>query len=428
MKEAGPNDPLLTSFVPVEPDCHFPIQNLPLAIFSSPAVPAPRAGVAIGEMILDLAVLERNRILQIGAENVFSAPSLNGFLSMGRATWRATRHRVSELLRADNPTLRDNADLRRSVFVPMADASLQLPISCTGYSDFMSSKEHSQNCVAIVGGDASSGRLWPNWHHLPMAYNGRAGTVVVSGTPITRPYGQVYDAAASVPHWSPTRQLDFELEVALVVGKANNHGERIAVDSFDEHAFGVVLLNDWSARDIQQWEMQPLGPFNSKNFATTISPWIVPLDALEPFRVKGEDQLPEPLPYLRHVGRRNFDVHLEASILPHSAGISSVVCRSELRTIYWSFAQQLAHQTSAGCRVNPGDLLGSGTISMGTAGSLGCLYEATRNGERRVPLERGETRLYLEDGDKVVLTGWAEGNGYRVGFGECAGSILPATA
>lgn len=428
MKETDPNDPLLTSFVPVEPDCHFPIQNLPITIFSSPAVQAPRAGIAIGGMILDLAVLEKKRILEIGGENVFSDPTLNRFLSMGRAAWRAARQRVSELLRAENPTIRDNAELRRNALVPMAYASLQMPISCTGFSDFMSSKEHSQNCIAILGGEKAPGGLWPNWHYLPMGYNGRASTVVASGTPITRPHGQVYDAAAAAPCWSPTRRLDFELEVALVVGKASVHGERIAIDSFNEHAFGVVLLNDWSARDIQQWEMQPLGPFNSKNFATTISPWIVSLDALEPFRVKAENQLPEPLPYLRQVGLRNFDVHLQASIVPNGSGVASVVCRSELRSIYWSFAQQLAHQTSAGCRVNPGDLLASGTISMGEPGSLGCLYEATRNGRHPVRLESGEDRLYLEDGDKVVLTGWCEANGYRVGFGECVGSILPANA
>src|SRR5258708_21622881 len=247
MKESNPNDPLLASFVPVKADCHFPIQNLPITIFSSPTVQAPRAGIAIGDMILDLAMLETRRVLEIGGENVFSGPSLNRFLSMGRATWRATRQRVSELLRAENPTIRDNPELRQDALIPMADASLQLPISCMGYSDFMSSKEHSQNCIAIVGGEKEPGRLWPNWYHLPVAYNGRASTVVASGTPITRPHGQVYDAAAAAPCWCPTRQLDFQLEVALVVGKASIHGARIAIDSFNEHAFGVVLLNDWSA-------------------------------------------------------------------------------------------------------------------------------------------------------------------------------------
>jgi fumarylacetoacetase len=211
-----------------------------------------------------------------------------------------------------------------------------------------------------------------------------------------------------------------------VVGKPNALGERITVDRFGEHAFGIVLLNDWSARDIQQWEMRPLGVFDSKNFSTTISPWIVTLDALEPFRVEGEHQHPAPLQYLRHPGLRNFDVHLEARIWPKDATASSVVCRSELSSVYWSFAQQLVHQTSAGCNVNAGDLLGSGTVSMGTPGSLGCLYEATRNGQLRVLLKNGDSRIYLEDGDKVTLTGWCQSNGYRVGFGECSGTVLPA--
>jgi fumarylacetoacetase len=259
-----------------------------------------------------------------------------------------------------------------------------------------------------------------------MGYNSRASSVVVSGTPVRRPSGQMKAKTDDAPHFGVCRQLDFELETALVIGKPNVQGCPISLAEVEEHAFGVVLLNDWSARDIQQWEAQPLGVFNSKNFATSISPWIVTLAALEPFRVAGPEQDPAPLPYLRQSGKYNIDAHLEASIWPEGAAKPSMICRTQLKTIYWSFAQQLVHQTSAGCNVLPGDLLGSGTVTSSAPGSLACLFEITRDGKQCFELEQGGSRMYLEDGDQVILTGWCQGDGYRVGFGECEGRILPA--
>lgn len=421
----SPNDPRLKSFIDVEPGSHFPIQNLPFGIFSEPGSSARRVGVAIGDCILDLAVLASEGLLRTAPPSVFSCASLNAFLASGRPAWRATRLRISELLSDDCPSLRDDAALRRRCLVPMNAAELHLPVDVGGYSDFMSSREHSRNCMEILGQSAGA-ELWPNWHHLPIAYNGRASTVVVSGTPVRRPWGQMRAAGDKAPVHAVSTQLDFELEVALVVGVPNQHGRPIPIAAAGEHAFGLVLLNDWSVRDVQAWEAQPLGPFNSKNVATSISPWIVTLDALEPFRAPGPEQLPVPLPYLRQAGPRAFRVLLEAVVRPAGARLGSVVSRCSLDTMYWSLAQLLVHQTSSGCSVRPGDLLGSGTVSQGDAGTMGCLFEMTRGGRSPVSLEQGGTRIYLEDGDEVVLSGWCQGDGYRVGFGTCAGTVLPA--
>lgn len=418
------NDPRLKSFIAVDARSHFPIQNLPFGIFSSPANPAKRAGVAIGEWILDLQVLEKAGLLRIRPEPVFGNTTLNEFLSLGCACWHDARQRISELLREGNAELRDDAALRAKAFHAMSSAALHMPVAVGGFSDFMLSKEHSSNCVSILGGEA--GQLWPNWHHLPIGYNSRASSVIPSGTPVRRPNGQTRRGDGEPPRFGPSRQVDFELETALVIGKGNALGEPISMAQAEEHAFGVMMLNDWSARDIQQWEVQPLGVFNSKNFATSVSPWIVTLEALEPFRVAGPKQEPSPLPYLQQQGDRNFDIHVEAAIWPKGAQKASTVCRSSLKTMYWSFAQQVVHQTSAGCNVQPGDLMGTGTVSSGEPGSLGCLFEITRGGKLRFDLEQGGDRLYLEDGDQVTLAGWCEGDGYRVGLGVCEGRILPA--
>jgi fumarylacetoacetase len=419
-----PNDPALRSFVAVEPASHFSIQNLPFGIFSTPGDENPRAGVAMGDQVLDLAVLEDAGLLRVSSVPLFGKPTLNAFLAAGRPVWSATRRRVSELLRHDNPELRDHV-LRARALLEMASVTLHLPAQVSGFSDFMLSKEHSKNCIDIVGG-TKNGEFWPNWHHFPLGYNSRASSVVVSHTPVRRPWGQLRGRDQSESHFGISRQLDFELETALVVGKPNRLGSPITLGSVGEHAFGVVLLNDWSARDIQHWEAQPLGVFNSKNFSTSISPWIVTLEALEPFMVDGPQQDPVPLPYLRHKGPQNIDANLEAWIQPKDHAAPSTVCRTKLKDLYWNFAQQLVHQTSAGCNVNPGDLLGSGTVSGSLADARACLFEKTRDGKERFELEHGGDRLYLEDGDQVTLTGWCQGNGYRVGFGQCVGTIMPA--
>ncbi len=421
-----PNDPALRSFVEVPGDAHFPIQNLPYGVFSTPAHPAPRAGVAIGDRILDLAVLERAGLLAVAPEGrrVFDRARLNDFIALGQATWIKTRARLSELLRHDNPELRDNARLRRRAVVPMTQAEFHLPVEIPGYTDFYSSKEHATN-VGMMFRDPKNALL-PNWPEMPIAYNGRASSVVVSGTPVRRPNGQTKAPDANRPTFGPCRKLDIELETAFIVGQANALGEPIAVADAERHIFGLVLMNDWSARDIQQWEYVPLGPFNGKSFATSISPWIVTLEALAPFRADGPRQEPEPLAYLRQPGRRAFDIELEVRLRAEGDHQATTICRTNFRHLYWSMAQQLAHHTVGGCNTRVGDLMGSGTISGPTPDSFGSLLELAWNGRKPLALSSGKSRAFLEDGDEVAITGWCRGEGYRVGFGEVRGRVLPA--
>jgi fumarylacetoacetase len=415
------------SFVEVAPDSHFPIQNLPFGIFSTTADLRPRPGVAIGDFVLDLAALEEAGLLAVAppGRRVFDRDTLNAFIALGRPVWTHARSRIGELLRDDHAALRDKGGLRAQALVPMRDARMHLPVAIGGYTDFYSSKEHATNVGSMFRDPKNA--LLPNWRHLPVAYNGRASSVVVSGTPIRRPRGQLKLPDAEQPIFGPTRKLDFELETAFIVGEGNALGEAIAVDQAERHIFGLVLMNDWSARDIQQWEYVPLGPFNSKTFATSISPWIVTLDALAPFRVAGPAQDPRPLAYLAQAGEHAFDVHLEVDLRPAGAA-ASTICQTNFRHLYWSMAQQLAHHTVSGCNTRTGDLMGSGTISGSTPDSFGSLLELAWNGQRPLVLPGEVTRSFLEDGDEVLLTGWCQGEGYRVGFGEVRGQIVPALA
>ena len=421
---AAPSD-AARSFVEIAADSHFPIQNLPYGIFKTPGAARSRAGVAIGDYVLDLAVLEEAGLLAVApaGERVFARAELNAFIALGRQGWLAARSRIGELLRHDNAELRDDTALRARALVPMRDASMQLPVDIGGYTDFYSSKEHATNVGSMFRDPKNA--LLPNWLHVPIAYNGRASSVVVSGTSIRRPKGQLKLPDAERPVLGPTRKLDFELETAFIVGEGNALGEPISIAEAERHIFGLVLMNDWSARDIQQWEYVPLGPFNSKTFGTSISPWIVTLDALEAFRVAGPAQDPPPLPYLAHSGDHAFDIHLELS-LKTAGGEAKTICRTNLKRLYWSMAQQLAHHTVSGCNTRVGDLMGSGTISGPTPDSRGSLLELTWNGQKPLELLGGATRTFLEDGDEVIITGWCQGNGYRVGFGEVRGEILPA--
>ncbi len=418
-----PNDPSLRSFLDVPADSHFPIQNLPFGVFSTSTNPARRVGVAIGAFVLDLAALERVGLLSLG-QPVFAQDTLNPFIARGRSAWRAVRARVSELLRHDTPTLRDDAGLRAAALVPMAEATLHLPVAIGGYTDFYSSKEHATNVGSMFRDPTNA--LLPNWLHIPIGYNGRASSVVVSGTPIRRPLGQTKAPTAEAPSFGPCRKLDFELETAFIVGQGNALGAPIPVGEAEAHIFGMVLMNDWSARDIQQWEYVPLGPFNSKTFGTSISPWVVTLEALKPFRVAGPAQDPTPLPYLRHAGHHAFDVRLEVALKPDRDDRETIVCRTNVRHLYWSMAQQLAHHTVSGCDTRVGDLMGSGTISGPEPDSFGSLLELTWNGQRPVTLVNGGQRTFIEDGDEVIMTGWCQGTGYRVGFGTVSGRVLPA--
>ncbi|HMA31424.1 MAG TPA: fumarylacetoacetase [Casimicrobiaceae bacterium] len=419
-----PNDPKLKSFVPVERDSHFPIQNLPFGVFTTPANYAPRAGVAIGSQILDLAVLEQAGHLEVvPGERVFNRSTLNAFIERGPEAWARARAAISDLLRHDNARLRDDAALRARAFVPAAAARMLMPIAVSGYTDFYSSKEHATN-VGMMFRDPKHALL-PNWLHVPIAYNGRASSVVVSGTPVLRPNGQIKRPDVATPVFGPSEKLDFELETAFIVGVGNALGEPIPVGRARDHVFGMVLMNDWSARDIQQWEYIPLGPFNSKSFATSISPWIVTMEALEPFRVAGPAQDPPPLPYLETSGAQAYDVRLEASLAP-AGKPATTICRTNLRHLYWSVAQQLAHHTVSGCNLRVGDLMGSGTISGPTPDELGSLLELTWNGTRPLKLQDGSERRFLEDDDEVILTGYAQAKDYRVGFGEVRGRIVAA--
>ena len=412
------------SFVDVAPDSHFPLQNLPFGVFSARREP-PRVGVAIGAQVLDLAVLEEAGLVSVGppGRRVFDRATLNAFIALGRPAWSRARVRIGELLREDRAELRDNPTLRTRALVPMAQATLHLPVEIPGYTDFYSSKEHATNVGSMFRDPKNA--LLPNWVHLPIAYNGRASSVVASGTPIRRPQGQIKLPDAERPVFGPSRKLDFELETAFIIGEGNALGEPIPIAEAERHIFGVVLMNDWSARDLQQWEYVPLGPFNSKTFATSISPWIVTMDALEPFRVAGPPQDPSPLPYLAQAGAHAFDIRLEVALAP-AGGAATTLCRTNFRYLYWSMAQQLAQHTVSGCNTRVGDLMGSGTISGATSDAWGSLLELAWNGTKPVALANGARRSFLEDGDEVVMTGWCQGEGYRVGFGEVRGTVLPA--
>jgi fumarylacetoacetase len=421
-----PNDPALRSFIPVAAESDFPIQNLPYGVFSTAALPAPRVGVAIGDYVLDLWELEQDCRLDVGPLGVFSAASLNPFMALGPKVWARVRARISELLREDHPELRDNDELRKLALVPMKNVKLHLPITVSGYTDFYASKEHASNVGIMFRGKDNA--LQPNWLHMPIGYNGRASTIVVSGTKVRRPRGQLKPPNAELPSFGASRRLDFELEMGAVIGQSSSMGEMLNEAQAEEMIFGFVLLNDWSARDIQQWEYVPLGPFQGKAFATSISPWVVTRAALEPFRRHGPKQDPAPLPYLQQMQPNNYDIELEVGLRAASMGNHARICRTNFKYMYWSSMQQLLHHASSGCAMNIGDLLGSGTISGPEKNQRGSLLEISWNGSEPAGIAAGITRTFLEDGDSLVMRGWCQGDGYRVGFGEVEGTILPATA
>jgi fumarylacetoacetase len=419
-----PNDPTLRSFIPVDPASNFPIQNLPYGVFSTKDGLAPRVGVAIGDYVLDLWQLAQDCRIDVVEPGVFAAPSLNPFMALGPQVWSRTRARISELLRHDHPELRDNEKLRQRALVPMADVTLHMPIAVAGYTDFYSSKEHATNVGVMFRGKDNA--LQPNWLHMPIAYNGRASTVVVSGTKVRRPRGQLKPPSAEVPSFGPCKRLDFELEMGVVIGQPSPMGEMLTEKQAEEMIFGFVILNDWSARDIQQWEYVPLGPFQAKAFATSISPWIVTREALQPFCVAGPVQDPTPLPYLQQTQPHNYDLQLDVSLRAADMNEAASICRTNFKYMYWSSVQQLMHHASSGCAMNVGDLLGSGTISGPEKDQRGSLLEISWNGSEPVELPGGIKRTFLEDGDSLVMRGWCQGNGYRVGFGEVEGTILAA--
>jgi fumarylacetoacetase len=396
----------LTSFLEIDSQSDFTMHNLPYGIFSETAQGEKRVGVAIGDWVLDLAALEQKGLLQLTTSNCFNQPTLNKFIETGKQNWHTVRTTLQSLLSAENSTLRDDADLRQQVLLKQENVVLHLPIQVPGYTDFYSSKEHATN-VGTMFRDPKNALL-PNWSELPVGYNGRASSVIVSGKDIVRPSGQIKLPNEERPVFSATRKLDFELETAFVVGKATELGEPIAIENAWEHIFGMVLLNDWSARDIQQWEYVPLGPFNAKTFASAISPWVVTMEALEPFRVQGPEQQPKPLGYLQEKTANSYDIHLSVEVETPQSSQPDVICKTNFKYMYWSMAQQLTHHTIAGCNVQVGDLMGSGTISGSTEDSYGSLLELTWNTTKPLSLSNGETRGFLEDGDRVVMKGYCE--------------------
>src|SRR6267154_1097498 len=417
----------LRSFLEIAKDSDFPIQNLPFGVFQ-PKQDTPRVGVAIGDLVFDLSALEELGHFQspeFRGRKVFSEGSLNSFLALGRPAWRKTREILQHLLAADAPILRDDPIIRRRVFHAQKDVVMKLPARIGNYTDFYSSYHHAHNVGTMLRGPENA--LMPNWKWLPVAYHGRASSVVVSGMDVRRRSGQTKAPDATAPTFGPSKSFDYELEMAFLIGPGNSLGELVPIDRATDHIFGLVLMNDWSARDIQAWEYQPLGPFLAKNFATTISPWVVMLEALEPFRKPLPSQEPEPLSYLRAKNDSTFDIQLEARLETASMNAPHVMTRTNFQNLYWSISQQLAHHTVNGCNLESGDLLASGTISGATEESRGCMLELTWRGANPLKLPNGETRRWLEDGDRLTITGWCQGDGYRVGFGEVSGCILPAS-
>jgi fumarylacetoacetase len=431
LKEQDPNmiitanDPSLKSWVEVRPGSDFPIQNLPFGIFQT-ADTQPRVGVAIGDYVLDLKMLAHEGFfdeLHI-PESVFTKPYLNELMAYGKEKTSALRNRISALLNVENEDLQDEEDLLPDLLVPMKEAKMLMPVLVRDYTDFYSSKEHATN-VGTMFRDPENALL-PNWKHLPVGYHGRASSIIVSGEPIRRPKGQRKDGDKDQPVFGPSGRLDFELEMAFITCKENKLGNSIPTNEADEYIFGFVLFNDWSARDMQAWEYVPLGPFLAKNFASSVSPWVVTLDALQPFRVAGPKQEPEVLPYLKTEGLNNFDINLEVGIQPKGS-TEKVVCRSNFKHMYWNIRQQLAHHTINGCNINVGDMYASGTISGPTPDSYGSMLELAWKGTKPIPMPDGTTRSFLQDGDTVTMRGFAEKDGIRIGFGEVKAEILPAT-
>lgn len=416
----------LKSFVEIHPDSDFPLENLPYGIFNDHNNSQPRACSALGEWVIDLAALEENGYLKLKADqNYFNQPTLNKFIESGKPNWSKVRTELQSLFSADNPVLRDNAEFRKKIFFKQTEVKMHLPVHIPGYTDFYSSKEHATN-VGCMFRDPKNALL-PNWSELPVGYNGRASSVIVSGTDIVRPSGQIKLTDSERPVFSACRKLDFELETGFIVGKPNLLGQPISIEHAWDHIFGMVLFNDWSARDLQQWEYVPLGPFNAKTFASSISPWIVTLEALKPFKTSSPIQVPKPLAYLCENNSSNsYDINLSVEIQPENAVQPDVICETNFKYMYWSMAQQLTHHTIAGCNVQVGDLMGSGTISGPTPDSFGSLLEITWNATNPLILSNGEQRTFIQDGDTVIMKGYCEKDGLRIGFGEVSGKILPA--
>ncbi|MFK7925731.1 MAG: fumarylacetoacetase [Bacteroidia bacterium] len=419
------NDPSIRSWVSIPADSDFSIQNLPFGVFQTDEL-RPRMASAIGDYVIDLNALHERGYFEgmSFVKGLFLSENLNPLLALTRPVWRRLRQRISDLFNVEkNSALAEHTGFQEAVLRPMDSVEMLMPVYVRDYTDFYSSIEHATNVGTMFRGVENA--LMPNWKHLPVGYHGRASSIIVSGTDIHRPKGQSKPADATVPQFGPSRLVDFELEMAYVIGTPTDLGDSLSTADAERHVFGLMLFNDWSARDIQGWEYVPLGPFLGKSFASTVSPWIVTLDALEAFRTAGPVQDPPVLPYLQYDGDLNLDIELEVWIEADDE-IKQRVCQSNHKYLYWNIAQQVAHHTVNGCNLNVGDMMASGTISGPDKGSYGSMLEITWRGANPVSMPDGTERKFINDGDTVVMKGWATKNGVRVGFGEVRGKILPA--
>ncbi|PAV56966.1 hypothetical protein WR25_04083 [Diploscapter pachys] len=416
----------MKSFVNVAAGSDFPLENCPYGVFSTKGNERRRIGVAIGDQILDLSAIAH---LFDGPnlkahQNVFKEETLNAFMALPRAAWLEARAKIQQLLSDDCDVIKGNNDLRSKALVSQNEATMHLPASIGDYTDFYSSIYHATNVGIMFRGKENA--LMPNWKWLPVGYHGRASSIIPSGHPVRRPCGQTKPEGVDQPIYGPSKLVDFELEMAFFVGGTENKlGERIPIEKVEDHIFGMVLMNDWSARDIQAWEYVPLGPFLAKNFGTTISPWIVSMEALKPFIVDDMNQDPVPPSYLRHPNPYTFDINLGVTIKPEGDSKDHEVCKTNFKYLYWTLKQQLAHHCVNGCNMRAGDLLGSGTVSGPDEGSYGSMLELSWRGAKTVQVGEA-TRKFIADGDEVNLTGYCEKGGLRIGFGECRAKLLPA--
>lgn len=418
------NNPNLKSWVSVPENSDFPIQNLPFGIIGNHIL-SKRVSVRIGDYALDLKVLaELGYLKETGFDSSdFDAPFLNSMMKKGKLAVRGLRNRISELLLDSSTSLQNNPSQIEQVLHLISAVEVSMPVEIGDYTDFYSSKEHATNVGMMFRDPANA--LLPNWLWIPVAYHGRASSIVLSGQDIHRPKGQIKLSAEEDPIFTPSRQVDFELEMAFITFDGKPLGDSISTEEADSYIFGLCLFNDWSARDIQAWEYVPLGPFLGKNFASSISAWIVTLDALEPFSVESPEQNPKVLPYLKFDGKKAYDIQLQVGILTNNKD-ETVVCNSNFKYMYWNMAQQLAHHTSNGCNIRCGDLLGSGTISGKSEDSFGSMLELTWRGTKPLKVKDGSERKFINDGDSVIMRGHSELNGVRIGFGELSSKLLPA--
>lgn len=417
------NDPKRKTWLDTPKDTDFPVQNIPFGVFLT-RDDIVTIGTRIGDYAIDLGALH-----QLGyfegiplTDDIFLQDTLNDFISDGKKTWRLVRNRIADIFDEKNPKLKDNKDHRNIVLFTLDEIEMQLPVQVGDYTDFYSSKEHATN-VGTMFRDPENALL-PNWLHIPVGYHGRSSSIIPSGIPVHRPQGQTLPNGATDPVFGPSRLVDFELEMAFITTDANVLGEPIPIEEAEDYIFGLVLFNDWSARDIQKWEYVPLGPFLAKNFASSVSPWIVTLDALEPFKTTGPKPEKELLPYLQSKGKKSYDIKLQVAIQPEDKE-ETVLSNSNFKYMYWNMSQQLAHHTINGCPVNSGDMMGSGTISGPTPDTFGSMLELSWRGEKPVKLNDGSERKFIEDNDTVIIRGYCEDKTRRIGFGEVSTKLLP---